>query len=103
MILMRYYSELHCDVERSQNVNQEVTSNDNDESMTIGIIGCAVGLVLIVLLIVLFVCRFNKKRRDRDVIRMIKMYEARSRAAAFGLNQIDAVTEKEGIDVSDVT
>ena len=79
-MLMRNHSELRQEIERAQNRNQEVISNGNEEVMTIGIIGCAVGLVLIVMLIVLFVCRFNKNRRNRDVIRMMKEYKARYRA-----------------------
>ena len=138
MVLIQNHSELLCDLERSQNTNQETISSENHEGMTIGIIGCAVGMVLVMMLIVLIGCRLKRNKKREHFLQMLKEYSAQNRVpgsvlvdftemdsrfrcsrdpqiaaqrhsilaeenAEFGMNHVDEVTEKEGIDVSDVT
>ena len=138
MVLIQNHSELLRDLERSQNTNQETASYESHEAMTIGIIGSAVGMVLVVMLIVLIGCRLKRNKKRGHFLQIMKEYSAQNRVpgsvvvdfteidprfrcsrdpqiaaqrhsilaeenAEFGINQVDEVTEKEGIDVSDVT
>ena len=135
-------SERVRDTERVSTTPKHNESQMNrDQMVMIGITGCAVGLALIVVVIVLFVfCRLKRDKKKEDALQIAREYAVRKipelppgcmgsvmdlhsqcsrdpHVAAlrhsilvdddidgqFGLNEIDHVTEQEGIDVSAVT